>query len=103
MPTHGDGVYRQWKLGRCQLGILKWAKQVSSDLRKTALGASSPAKPALHIPELAFSQFMFSVGVPVVAAAQPKDVGQHCWYDVVGLSGPAGRMDLGERMLTHCQ
>jgi hypothetical protein len=29
------------------------------DLRNTALGASSPAKPALHIPELAFSQLLF--------------------------------------------
>ena len=42
----------------CQRGMLGWAEQVSSDLRKTALGASSPAKPALHIPELAISQFL---------------------------------------------
>jgi hypothetical protein len=57
----------------------------------------------LHIPELAFSQFLFSRGVPVVASAQLEVVGRHCWYDVVELSGPAGRMEMGERILTHCQ
>jgi hypothetical protein len=70
MHTHGDGVCRQWKLRYCQLGILVRAKQVSSDLRKTALGASSPAKPALHIPELASSQFLVLGNVPGVAVAE---------------------------------
>jgi len=56
--THGDGVCRQWKLGCCQLAVGQDVEHVFLDLRKTALGASSPAKPALHIPELAFSQFL---------------------------------------------
>ena len=54
----------------CQLGIHGRAKQVSSDLRKTALGASSPAKPALHIPELAFSQLLISKSLFLAASAQ---------------------------------
>ena len=103
MHTHGDGVCRQWKLRCCQLRILAQAKQVSSDLRKTALGASSPAKPALHIPELAFSQFLILESVPDVPSRSSSLSGDICWYDVVELSGTAGRMDSGERMLTHCQ
>ena len=87
----------------CQLGIARWAKQVSLDLRKTALGASSPAKPALHIPELAFSQFLILESVCRAVFAQLGVIERHCWYDVVELSGTAGRMRLGERILTHCQ
>lgn len=34
------------------LGALLRMRMGWVDLRKTALGASSPAKPALHIPEL---------------------------------------------------
>lgn len=33
------------------------------DLRKTARGASSPAKPALHMPELIDSQFCLSFSI----------------------------------------
>jgi hypothetical protein len=78
--THGDGDDRQWRLFEfCQLfhpriqgcsqakegkairrkgwwdgGFRKGgvSDSVGFDLRKTARGASSPAKPALHIPEL---------------------------------------------------
>jgi hypothetical protein len=35
--------------------------------------------------------------------AQLEVAERHCWYDVVELSGTAGRMRLGERILTHCQ
>ena len=47
--THDDGVFRQLKLLRVRSCGLKMEL---CDLRKTARGASSPAKPALHIPEL---------------------------------------------------
>lgn len=72
MHTHDDGDDRQWKLSRhvSMAGTLGLGGEASSSadtlpvssrsasrewwehLRKTALGASSPAKPALHIPEL---------------------------------------------------
>ena len=41
-----------WSGWPAQLRRLDWTKEPGADLRKTARGASSPAKPALHMPEL---------------------------------------------------
>ncbi len=56
--THDDEVYQQWRLYTASAIFSpkssKWtaAKIPGCDSRNTALGASSPANPALHIPEL---------------------------------------------------
>ena len=46
--THDDEDGQRLRLQNCQIMI----DSTSYNLRKTALGASSPAKPALHIPDL---------------------------------------------------
>lgn len=56
--THDDEVYRQWRLHKASASCNPKTSSSTAadlplcDLRNTALGASSPAKPALHIPEL---------------------------------------------------
>lgn len=68
VPAHsGSSVYRR---PRALLGM--------RDLRKTARGASSPAKPALHMPELIacqFHPFRYRLLRAIVAAA----IGRGWW------------------------
>ena len=84
--THGDGDDRQWRLHPVSLILFlnyncseypqtgnpcvdgaSGEKETSDggvgNLRKTARGASSPAKPALHIPDLGESQYMMTITV----------------------------------------
>lgn len=61
--------------GRCcavslMLTGLAWG-QVFLDLRKTARGASSPAKPALHIPELALQSVIVLCRSSSTASCSP--------------------------------
>ena len=104
--THDDGVFQQWKLRKIRVKTLKrdhdrasWTSmnvesrlEEIADLRKTARGASSPAKPALHIPELDLvshntNRFDHDNGADRIAASKTKD----SWLAVVYGS------------LTHCQ
>src|SRR5690242_8413939 len=79
---------------------------VSGDLRKTARGASSPAKPALHIPELS----IVSVCPSNVHRSRGPVAGRMWLVDVVGdadagspsTTGMAGVRCRGYD-LTHCR
>jgi len=53
-------------------GVSREGYRRCQDLRKTARGASSPAKPALHMPELMVCQFPF-----IILALVPAGTGQH--------------------------
>lgn len=47
-------------------------KEMQVDLRKTARGASSPAKPALHIPELRPRYQLCTLGLGIWAVLVPS-------------------------------
>jgi hypothetical protein len=82
-----------------RLRPVEWLRE---DLRKTARGASSPAKPALHIPELSI---VSSCPLQFLAdRAAAEKLGRLCVGAGAGSPSTAGMAGVAIRgELTHCR
>ena len=76
------------------------------DLRKTARGASSPAKPALHIPELSIVSAVHQVCVAPAGLSQGCGGSSKSWVMPMPTAPPRQgwlKLDIGGYELTHCR